>query len=182
MSNDYRPQIVTQWAEGLSEERVALLQELVQINRAYQSAVEKMDDAFCRWIGVNRTDGRCLDIIDQRPGLTAGELAEAVGLSRGAVTTALDRLEARGLVTRVRDQDDRRRVTLQPTPEAGRLAWEAYGPLAETGGPMLAEFSDDELRSAIRFLRGGTEINERRADELLSERAAAQQTNDSNEG
>jgi hypothetical protein len=38
---------------------------------------------------------------------------------------------------------------------------------------MLAEFSDKELRSAIRFLRGGTEINERRADQLL---------NDSNEG
>jgi DNA-binding MarR family transcriptional regulator len=182
MSNDHRPQIVTQWAEGLSEERVGLLQELVQVNRAYQSAVEKMDDAFCRSIGVNRTDGRCLDVIDQRPGLTAGELAEAVGLSRGAVTTALDRLEARGLVTRVRDQDDRRRVTLQPTPEAGRLGWEAYGPLAEMGGPMLAELSDEELRSTIRFLRGGTEINERRAEELLSEIGAAAPPNDGNEG
>ena len=174
-----------QWAEGLSEERIALLQELVSINRAYQTAVEKMDDAFCKRIGVNRTDGRCLDVIDQRPGLTAGELAEAVGLSRGAVTTALDRLESRGLVTRHRDPDDRRRVTLQPTPEAGRLAWEAYGPLGEMGGPMLAELSDEELRSAIRFLRGGTEINERRATELLSESTAAKPragSKDSNEG
>jgi DNA-binding MarR family transcriptional regulator len=173
MSNDHRPQAVAQWAEGLSPERIALLEELVRVNRAYQSAVEKMDDAFCKRIGVNRTDGRCLDFIDQRPGLTAGELAEAVGLSRGAVTTALDRLERRGLVKRARDPEDRRRVTLQPTPEAGRLAWEAYGPLAEMGGPMLAQLSDEELRSAIRFLRGGTEINERRAMELLSEGAAA---------
>jgi DNA-binding MarR family transcriptional regulator len=172
MSNDHRPQIANELSEGLTEERAALLEELIQVNRAYQSAVEKMDDAFCKRIGVNRTDGRCLDVIDQRPGLTAGELADAVGLSRGAVTTALDRLEARGLVTRTRDPDDRRRVTLQPTPEAGRLAWEAYGPLAEMGGPMLAELSDEELRSAIRFLRGGTEINERRATELLSEIAA----------
>jgi DNA-binding MarR family transcriptional regulator len=185
MSNDHRPQIVMQWAEGLSEERIALLQELVSINRAYQTAVEKMDDVFCKRIGVNRTDGRCLDVIDQRPGLTAGELAEAVGLSRGAVTTALDRLESRGLVTRFRDPDDRRRVTLQPTPEAGRLAWEVYGPLGEMGGPMLMELSDEELRSAIRFLRGGTEINERRATEVLSEIAAAEPrrgSKDSNEG
>jgi DNA-binding MarR family transcriptional regulator len=173
MSNDHRPQIVTQWAEGLSEERVALLQELIRVNRAYQSAVEKMDDAFCRSIGVNRTDGRCLDVIDQRPGLTAGELADAVGLSRGAVTTALDRLEKRGLVTRSRDPEDRRRVTLQPTQEAGRLAWEAYGPLGEMGGPMIAELSDAELEAVLSFLRGGTEINERRANELLD---------DSNEG
>jgi DNA-binding MarR family transcriptional regulator len=173
MSNDHRPQAVAQWAEGLSPERIALLEELVRVNRAYQSAVEKMDDAFCKQIGVNRTDGRCLDFIDQRPGITAGELAEAVGLSRGAVTTALDRLEQRGLVKRARDPEDRRRVTLQPTPEAGRLSWEAYGPLAEMGGPMLAQLSDEEVQSAIRFLRGGTEINERRANELLSEGAAA---------
>ena len=133
------------------------------MNRAYQTAVEKMDEAFCKRIGVNRTDGRCLDVIDQRPGLTAGELAEAVGLSPGAVTTALDRLEQPRLRDPHRDPDDRRRVTLQPTPEAGRLAWEAYGPLGEMGGPMIAELSDEQLEAVIRFLRGGTEINERRA-------------------
>jgi DNA-binding MarR family transcriptional regulator len=172
MSND-RPQILTGWAEGLSEERKALLQELIAVNRAYQTAVEKMDEAFCKLLGVNRTDGRCLDVIDQRPGLTAGELAEAVGLSPGAVTTVLDRLEARGLVTRSRDPDDRRRVTLKMTPEANRLAWEAYGPLGETGGPFIAELSDKELEAVIRFLRGGTEINERRATEVLDQAASA---------
>src|SRR5215213_7567897 len=106
MSNDtpHRPQITTELAQGQSEERGALIGELIQANRAYQSAVEKMDEAFCRLLGVNRTDGRCLDVIDQRPGLTAGELAAAVGLSRGAVTTVLDRLENRGLVTRNRDR------------------------------------------------------------------------------
>jgi DNA-binding MarR family transcriptional regulator len=172
MSND-RSQIVTEWTRGLSEERVALLQDLIEVNRAYQTAVEKMDEAFCRLLGVNRTDGRCLDVIDQRPGITAGELATAVGLSPGAVTTVLDRLEGRGFVSRTRDPDDRRRVTLKLTPEANRRAWEAYGPLGEMGGPMIAELSDEELEAVIRFLRGGTEINERRANEILSEAAAA---------
>jgi DNA-binding MarR family transcriptional regulator len=167
MSND-RPQIVTEWTHGLSEERTALLQELVRVNRAYQSAVEKMDEAFCKLLGVNRTDGRCLDVIDQRPGITAGELAVAVGLSPGAVTTVLDRLEARGFVVRTRDPADRRRVTLELTPEANQRAWEAYGPLGEMGGPLIGELSDDELEAVIRFLRGGTEINERRAIQILS--------------
>jgi DNA-binding MarR family transcriptional regulator len=188
MSND-RPQIITEWAQGLSDERVALLQELIAENRAYQTAVEKMDEAFCKLAGVNRTDGRCLDVIDQNPGLTAGELAAAVGLSPGAVTTALDRLEARGFVTRTRDPSDRRRVTLQITPKFGRLAWAAYGPLGEMGGPFIGELSDDELGAIVRFLRGGTEINQQRADQLLAEASGAEPAeaepapaNDSNEG
>jgi len=172
MSND-RPQILTDWARGLTEERAALLQELIRVNRAYQSAVEKMDEAFCRLLGVNRTDGRCLDVIDQRPGLTAGELAAAVGLSRGAVTTVLDRLEGRGFVTRTRDPADRRRVTLKLTREANEKAWEAYGPLGEMGGPFVGDLSDADLEAVIRFLRGGTEINERRANEILSEGGSA---------
>ena len=141
----------------------------MEANRSYQSAVEKMDEAFCRRLGLNRTDGRCLDVIDQRPGITAGELATAVGLSPGAVTTVLDRLEARGFVKRTRDPGDRRRVTLELTPEAQRLAWEAYGPLAEMGGPFVQRLSDEELRTIIGFLRHGTEVNQRRADELLSD-------------
>jgi len=167
MSNE-RPHIVTDWTEGLSEKRRKLLEELVQVNRAYQTAVEKMDAAFFESVGVNRTDGRCLDVIDQRPGITAGELAAAVGLSPGAVTTALDRLEARGFVIRERDEQDRRRITLRLTPEANRLAWEAYGPLGELGRPIVEALSDKDITAVIRFLRGGTEINEQRANELVT--------------
>jgi DNA-binding MarR family transcriptional regulator len=170
MSNEisHRPEIVTDWARGVSEKRAALLGELIQVNRAYQSAVEKMDEAFCKLLGVNRTDGRCLDVIDQRPGLTAGELATAVGLSPGAVTTVLDRLEEHGFVERTRDPADRRRVTLKLTPEANRRAWEAYGPLGEMGRPFVEELSDRQLEAVIRFLRGGTDVNERRANQILS--------------
>jgi DNA-binding MarR family transcriptional regulator len=152
----------------VSEKRAGLLRELIMVNRAYQTAVEKMDEAFCELLGVNRTDGRCLDVIDQRPDITAGELAVAVGLSPGAVTTALDRLEERGFVKRTRDPDDRRRVMLELTPEANRRAWEAYGPLGEMGAPVVGELSDRQLEAVIHFLRGGTEINERRADQILS--------------
>ena len=53
-----------------------------------------------------------------------GELASGLELSSGAMTNRLDRLEARGLVRRRPDPDDRRGVQVELSPE-GRRAWEA---------------------------------------------------------
>jgi hypothetical protein len=57
-------------------------------------------------------------------------------------------------------------VTVEMTDEAKRKAWEAYGPLGEMGAPLVEAMSDTDLETLIRFLRGGTDINERRAQEL----------------
>jgi DNA-binding MarR family transcriptional regulator len=146
--------------------RDQLLQELIQANRAYQIAVDKMDDAFFRLIGVNSTDGRCLDIIDLSGGISAGELARAVDLSPAAVTSVIDRLEEMGFVRRTRDPDDRRRVIVEPTDEVARYAEMAYIPMGAEGVELVRELSDKELGAVVRFLRGGTELNERHAERV----------------
>jgi DNA-binding MarR family transcriptional regulator len=56
--------------------------------------------------------------------LSAGQLAEEMGLSSGAMTNRLDRLEAAGLVRRLPDPDDRRGVLVEPT-KAGHAAWDS---------------------------------------------------------
>jgi DNA-binding MarR family transcriptional regulator len=148
---------------GPGKRRDRLLQELIQVNRAYQIAVDKMDDAFFRLIGVNSTDGRCLDIIDLSGGISAGELARAVDLSPAAVTTAVDRLERMGFVKRTRDPEDRRRVIVQPTDQVARFAEVAYMPMGAEGAQLVEDLSDKELEAVIRFLRLGAELNERHA-------------------
>ena len=97
----------------MTKKRQAALQEMVRLTRLQQIASDKMDDAFSRITGINLTDGRCLDLLDVHDGLTAGELAEAASLSPGAVTTVLDRLERMALITRTRDEADRRRVLVE---------------------------------------------------------------------
>jgi len=149
-----------------SKRRDQLLQDLIQANRAYQIAVDKMDDAFFRLIGVNPTDGRCLDIIDLTGGISAGELARAVDLSPAAVTSVIDRLEEMGFVKRARDPEDRRRVIVQPTDEVARYAEQAYMPMAADGAKLVGELSDKELEAVVRFLRIGTELNERHAQRV----------------
>jgi DNA-binding MarR family transcriptional regulator len=150
------------------QERRAALTEMVRLVRLQQIASDKMDDAFTRMSGINLTDGRCLDLLDVHDGLTAGELAEAASLSPGAVTTVLDRLERMGLVTRTRDEADRRRVLVEMTPKARQLAYEAYGPVSAYARDYIEQLTDDEIDVISRFLEVAIEVNERRARELES--------------
>ena len=66
-----------------------------------------LDEAAAEYMGINHTDGRAIDVIDQHGRITAGELARELRLSTGAVTTLVDRLERAGFARRVRDDADR---------------------------------------------------------------------------
>ena len=90
----------------ITKDREALLQQLGDAVREFQRAADAMDDAACARLGINRTDARCMDVLDHRGRMTAGELAQASGLSTGAVTGVLDRLERLGYVRRLRDTED----------------------------------------------------------------------------
>ena len=151
---------------NMSKERQQALVQMVRLTRLQQIASDKMDDAFSRSTGINLTDGRCLDLLDVHDGLTAGELAEAASLSPGAVTTVLDRLERMELVTRKRDEADRRRVLVELTPKARQLAFEVYGPVAAYARDYIEQLTDEDIQTISRFLEMAIEVNERRAREL----------------
>jgi DNA-binding MarR family transcriptional regulator len=142
-----------------------LIEELMFEYRASQSAVDEMDDAACRALGINRTDGRCLDVIDREGPVTAGRLAEASGLTTAAVTAVLDRLEKAGLAQRVRDPHDRRRVLVETTPLARRRGEQIYGPMMEAS-KELRRYSIAELELLRDFSRRAKEVNQRRAAEV----------------
>jgi len=149
-----------------AERRAELLERLTHQVRLSQIASDKMDDVFCELSGLNHTDGRCLDLLDVHGGMTAGDLAAAASLSPAATTTVLDRLEGAGLVTRTRDQQDRRRVLVEVTEEARTQAWDAYGPMAGYAAEYLERLPLEELEVILGFLEVATEVNERRAAEL----------------
>jgi DNA-binding MarR family transcriptional regulator len=143
------------------ENRRVLVEAVAHEIRAAQNAVDAFDEAAAALLGINRTDLRCLDILERRGQLTAGELGEAAGLSSGAVTTLLDRLERAGYARRVRDTGDRRRVLVELTAAARRAAGELWGPLGEEARAELERYSDEELAFIRDFHRRGRELNER---------------------
>lgn len=146
-----------------------LIDELVAATRANQTATDKMDEAGGLALGINRTDGRCIDLIDQAGRISAGELAAQAGLTSGAMTAVVDRLEKKGYVRRFPDPSDRRRVLLETTDEMKRRSWELWGPLAERGVPHLERLTVAELEVLIRYLRMSTELNEARSAEIRAE-------------
>ena len=99
-----------------NDERKRSIEELSRALRAFLSASDAFDEALGRVLGLNPTDVRCVDLLDQYGTMTAGALAGVAGLSTGAVTFLLDRLERAGFVRRVRDLDDRRRVLVELVP------------------------------------------------------------------
>ena len=146
--------------------RSALFSELLDETRAGQRATDLVDDAACRLMGINRTDGRCLDILEQRDRISAGELARDAGLTSGAITAVIDRLEGVGYARRLTDPGDRRRVLVEPTAKALQIAEELMGPMGEPGYKYVAQYTDEELKLLVDFLRFSRELQERHANWL----------------
>ena len=88
--------------------------------RANQRPTDVVDELVSQLMGINRTDSRCMDILDQHGSMSAGDLAEASRLTTGAITAVIDRLERAGFARRVPDPSDRRRVLVELDAEGVR--------------------------------------------------------------
>jgi DNA-binding MarR family transcriptional regulator len=151
----------------MSREREQLYAELGNEVRASQRATDIVDDLVCQLLGINRTDSRCLDILDQHGSMSAGDLAEASRLTTGAITAVIDRLERAGYARRVPDPADRRRVLVELTPKAYAVASELMvEPMRQLYIPMAERYSDEQLTLIMEFTRAGRELQERHAEWL----------------
>src|SRR5262245_34840645 len=100
--------------------RATLLDRIgTQLGRELSTRTILFHQAVADVLGVTPTDHKCLDFIAEADHpVTAGELATVTGLTTGAITGVIDRLEAAGLAVRERDPHDRRRVVVKPAPQA----------------------------------------------------------------
>ncbi|HXW47408.1 MAG TPA: MarR family transcriptional regulator [Streptosporangiaceae bacterium] len=125
--------------------------------RLHQNAYDRFEDAASEYVGVNRSAMRCMDVLERVGRLTPGEIATQTGLTSGAVTALLDRLERVGYVRRMRDPDDRRRIWVELTDKARQVAGEVYGPLVDVLDEY-EKYSDEELQLITRYIERGSEL------------------------
>ena len=108
-------------------------------------------------LGLHATDQECIDLLDWTGPLTAGEIGAHLGLSSGAVTGLIDRLEAGAWVQRERDPHDRRRVFVRLSAERGAELWPLYQPLAEAIDAYRDGLDARDLRVVVEFLEFANE-------------------------
>lgn len=155
------------------KDRESLVRQASSEIRRYQTAVDRFDEAATRLLGINRTDGRCLDVLDQRGPLSAGDLARECGLTTGAMTTLLDRMEEFGYLRRVAHPTDRRRVMVELTAKARRRAEQIYGPVGKEGAELLACLSDRQLELIRDVMATARELFERHTERVEKPARAA---------
>jgi DNA-binding MarR family transcriptional regulator len=126
--------------------------------RALHSAVDVLNQAVADALGINRTDLRCIEILSRDGPQTAGNLASAAGLTTGAATTAIDRLERAGFARRSRDPVDRRRVVVELVPEADQRVFALYRDLLLTTMDHLERYSVDQLNVIRDFVEHGRQM------------------------
>ena len=152
-------------------ERAALVDEVGVELDELRRAGDQLDEAVALQFGLNRTDLRCLGILYRRGRVTAGELAEESGLTPGAITTVLDRLERGGYANRVPDPADRRRVLVVSTVATREIGARIQGEVELASRRLLEGREAAELTCIRDFLRGTRSVYEAQIAALTAEGA-----------
>ncbi|WP_404405950.1 MarR family winged helix-turn-helix transcriptional regulator [Pelagibacterium halotolerans] len=143
-----------------------------------QVATSLFDETFAAFLGIDANGGRCLEIMSLAGRVTAGQLAEQARLTTGAVTGVVDRLERAGYARRVRDETDRRKVWIEPTELAGRIAARVFSQFADIGVLIMQYFTVEEIDAITRFIEMNTAINRERTRLLMQHMVPPEGTNE----
>lgn len=128
-------------------------------SRLYSDSSILMHEAIARKAGLPGTDHKYLGLIIQNGVVTAGELSKLTGLTTGAVTGVIDRLEKRKLVKRQFDKEDRRKVIIVPnTKLAFKILEPLFTELQEKTEDLLSSFTGKEIQAIQRYFNEASVI------------------------
>ncbi|MER7957089.1 MarR family winged helix-turn-helix transcriptional regulator [Streptomyces sp. NPDC096030] len=129
------------------------LQSFAVALRRTNGEINRLVHGFALAQGLHPTDVQALSVVlDSSEPLTPGRLRERLGLTSGAVTACLDRLERAGHIRRSRESADRRVVHVHYVEGAKTAARSYFMPLAQAAERARLRFDEDELAVALRFL------------------------------
>ncbi|QYJ17084.1 hypothetical protein Rxycam_02921 [Rubrobacter xylanophilus DSM 9941] len=132
-----------------TEKRTGLIAELDRRAREFNAQVVMFSQAVAGSLGINATDLQCVNVLSQRGAMTVGQLAEVTGLTPGAITGVVDRLEGAGYARRERDPEDRRRVIVSLS--GGREISPMFDAVRRASEELYSGYTDEELALILDF-------------------------------
>lgn len=151
-------------------QRTELINALYTAGRELSTSTVLFHSAVGERVGLNATEWKCLDILERTGALTAGELAELTGLTTGAITGIIDRLEESGFVRRERDPHDRRKVIVQPILEhIHDILRQIFDSLKQRYAGLFSNYSDEELAFILDYIIHSSAVLQAAATELRPE-------------
>jgi DNA-binding MarR family transcriptional regulator len=151
---------------GASPERARLMGKMMQAGRQLSLGTIMFHQAVADRLGLNATDHKCVDLLSSAGSMTAGELADATGLTTGAITGVIDRLERAGYVCREDDPLDRRRVIVRAIPERHREIGRLFESFAAAWGRLVERYDDQQLGTILDFMNRSYQVLHEAAIEL----------------
>jgi DNA-binding MarR family transcriptional regulator len=161
MSRTDLNEFIARCMKNVSPEREELIASVIHEGRRSSTRTVVFHAAIADRLGLNPSDHKCADLICNETGpITAGRLAEVTGLSTGAITGVVDRLEKAGFVARVPDPNDRRRVVIQGTEHRAPDMRHLFVPMMEGMAKLCESYTDAELALIVGFMKRTGAITE----------------------
>jgi DNA-binding MarR family transcriptional regulator len=133
-------------------DKAELVALLIQEMREITTVTILFHQAIADRLGMNVTDHKCAGILARSGPITAGELARRTGLTTGAITGVIDRLEQAGFARRARDSSDRRRVIIEPDPKRiERKIVPLFDSMSRSAARLFDGYSAEELTLILNF-------------------------------
>ena len=137
----------------MSKNREKLLRELKVENRRNTAESMFLLQAITERSGMNLTDLQCISILASTGPITAGRLAEEMGLTTGSVTGVIDRMERAGYVRRERDPNDGRRVIVRPVSEKLERAAGSLGSQDRVLEELMSDYEERDLALFVDIMQ-----------------------------
>lgn len=144
-----------------------ILKGVRKLSQHYAFSSIQMHEAVARKAGLSGTDHKYLGFIIEKGQMTAGELSNLTGLTTGAVTGLIDRLEKKNLVKRQFAASDRRKVIIEPiTENIMALLVPLYAAFRKKSEILMASFSEKEIKIIETYFLKAIEVMEETTTQL----------------
>jgi DNA-binding MarR family transcriptional regulator len=148
-------------SSGSQKKRAKVLGELARELRQFTGLGASFFRAAAARIGITVTDMQVIDVLNLTGPMTAGQLADLTGLTTGAITGMLNRLEEAGLVRRERDPSDGRRVIVRLVPDKDEMQKidSIFDSLGDEWDDMASHYDDEQLAFLLEFLKSSNALS-----------------------